>query len=98
MTDLMVFYTIVTSIDRQVNVRFSSKEPLLKFIQSLNKELHPKHINDNKSTYQTHVQGKGCTLTTDSKVASIYITGPAQKTVERNWISNTLSVSISTVC
>ena len=69
----------VTSIDRQINVRFSSKELYLKFIQSLNKELHPKQINDTKSTYQTHIQGKWCTLTTDSKVASIYIAGPAQK-------------------
>ena len=69
----------VTSIDRQINVRFSSKELYLKFIQSLNKELHPKQLNDNKSTYQTHIRGKWCTLTTDSKVASIYITGPAQK-------------------
>ena len=64
----------VTSIDKQINVRFSSK-----CIQSLNKELHPKQINDNKSTYQTHIRGKWCSLTTDSKVASIYITGPPQK-------------------
>lgn len=69
----------VTYNEGQISARFSSKELYQKFVQSLNKELHPKQINDTKATYQTHLQGKWCSLTTDSKVATIYITGPAQK-------------------
>ena len=69
----------VTSDDRQISVRYSSVELYQKFVRSLNKELHPKQISNTKSTYQTHIRGKWCTLTADNKAASIYITGPAQK-------------------
>lgn len=48
----------------------------MKFVDSLNKELHPKPVTDTRSTYQTHI--KWCTLTTDNNVASISAKGPGQ--------------------
>ena len=57
---------------------FSSKELYQKFVQSLNNEQHPKQTSDTRATYQTHIQGKWCSLTTDDKATSICITGPAR--------------------
>ena len=69
----------VTPSEGQISIRFSSKELYQRFTHALNKELHPKQINDTRATYQTHIQGKWCSLTTDEKAISLYITGPARK-------------------
>ena len=68
----------VTPSEAQISVRFSSKELYQKFVQSLNNELHPKQTSDTRATYQTHIQGKWCSLATDDKATSICITGPAR--------------------
>ena len=68
----------VTPSEAQISVRFSSKELYQKFVQFLNNELHPKQTSDTRATYQTHIQGKWCSLTTDDKATSICITGPAR--------------------
>ena len=72
-----ILYHVIPT-NGQITILFSSRDLYMKFLDSLNKELHPKPITDTRSTYQTHIRGKWCTLTTDNNVASISAKGPGQ--------------------
>lgn len=73
-----ILYHVIPS-DGQISILFSSTDLYRKFISSLNKELHPKQINDVKSNYTTHIRGKCCVLTSDNIASSISATGPGHK-------------------
>ena len=73
-----ILYHIIPS-EGQITIIFSSKDLYVKFINSIDKELHAQPISEVKANYTTHIRGKWCTLTSDNNAASISATGPGHK-------------------
>ena len=86
----------ITPSEGQIAIIFSSKYLYVKFINSIDKELHAQPISEVKANYTTHIRGKWCTLTSDYNAASIQLLG-LDIAMERNGLLKISHTSVSTV-